>query len=472
MADGLAVPRSDGADAGRAVVAATLSELGALEQRLMITCARLQLESDHRAEVEALLEEPLDWRQIVQHARLHSVAPLLSHHLRDAPAGKIPDHARADLLRLHHRAAFQNRLYERENSALLEAFREASIPTLIPKGISIVEHVYGDLGLRPLIDLMFLVPAEKVTNVQRVLVGRGYLRDRPRPIHGLYRWACPQLIYKRRGSMHFAALVVWDLVSWPRLHRFDTERVWPRGRRATVSGQPTLVLSPEDLVLYLCQMADNHGHFNRVAGDELTPADLLFTEWTNNRLVRFTDLHEVIRYHAAELSWELLVQRARESHLDGAAFASLRLAGALLGSKVDGSVLEELRPNGTSSSPRRRVFASLIASGSREHGLSRSARIGRWWRTRRPYTQILLGRLLGWIEISFPDLDALRRIYGLGSRTAALAPYLVHAGRSLVRSPASYAGLRILRALGHGAAPVSSPTPIAKPKTRRDRHSR
>jgi hypothetical protein len=451
-------------------VAASLSELGGPERRLVITCARLELEQDRRAEVEALLEEHLDWCQIVQHARLHSVAPLLHHHLRDVPAGRIPDHARADLLRLHHRAAFQTRLYERENAALLEAFRDASIPTLVPKGISIVEHVYGDLGLRPLIDLMFLVPPEKVTDVKKVLVARGYLRDRPRPIHGLYRWSCPELIYKRGGAMHFAVLVVWDLVSWPRLHGFDTRHVWPRARQATVSGQPTLILSPEDLVLYLCQMADNHGHFNRVAGEELGPADLLFTDWTNNRLVRFTDLHEVIRCNAGETRWELLVQRARESHLNGAAWASLRLAATLLGTEIDASVLEELLPDGKPSSLRRRVFASLVASESREHGLSRCARIGRWWRSRRPYTQILLGRLLGWIEISFPDLDALRRVYGLRSRPAAWAPYAAHAGRSLLRSPASYVGLRVLRALGHGAAPASSWNP--SPETLEERPSR
>ncbi len=451
-------------------MAANLSELGEPERRLLIACARLELDSDHQAEVEALLEDPLDWQQIVQHARLHSVAPLLHRHLRDAPADKISDHARADLLRLYHRAAFQNRLYERENRALLEAFREASIPTLIPKGISIAEHIYGDLSLRPLIDLMFLVPAEKVTDVKKALVGRGYLRDRPRPIHGLYRWSCPQLIYKMHGAMHFAALVVWNLVNWPRLHGFDTGQVWLRARRATVSGQPTLVLSPEDLVLYLCQMADNHGHFNRVAGDELRAADLLFTDWTNNRLVRFTDLHEVIRHHAGELSWELLVQRAKESDLDGAAWASLRLAADLLGSEVDSSVLEELRPAGKSSSLRRRVFASLVASESPEHDLSRSARIGRWWRSKRPYTQILLGRLLGWIEISFPDREALRRLYGLRSRPAALVPYVAHAGRSLLRSPTSYVGLRVLHALGHGAAPASSSNPI--PRTREDRPSR
>jgi hypothetical protein len=61
-------------------VAASLSELGGPERRLVITCARLELEQDRRPELEPLLEEHLDWCQIVQHARLHSVAPLLHHH--------------------------------------------------------------------------------------------------------------------------------------------------------------------------------------------------------------------------------------------------------------------------------------------------------------------------------------------------------------------------------------------------------
>ena len=438
-------------------MAKNLSELGGAERQLLATCARLQLEANHRAKLEALLEERLDWQQIVQHARLHSVAPLLYHHLSRTPAEKIPDAARAGLLQLYHRAAYQNRLYEEENGALLEAFDQASIPTLIPKGISILERIYGDLSLRPLIDLMFLVPAEKVTDVKKVLVGRGYIRDRPRPIHGLYRWSCPQLIYKTHGAMHFAVLVVWNLVSWPRLHRFETGSVWLRARPTTVSRHQTLVLSPEDLVLYLCQMADNHGHFNRVATDEFGPSDLLFTDWTNNRLVRFTDLHEAIRHHAEELCWDLLVQRAKESDLDGAAYASLRLATAILGSEVDDSVLEELRPAGSRSSLRRRVFESLVASENEgPHHPARHGRIGLWWRSKRPYTQILFGRLLGWIEISLPSLEALRRTYGLRSRLTALVPYVAHASRSLVRSPASYLALWTLRRVGLGTAPASS----------------
>jgi len=437
-------------------VAKNLSQLGGAERQLLATCARVQLEAAHRAKLETLLQEQLDWQQIVQHARLHSVAPLLYRHLRRAPAEKIPDAARVGLLQLFHRAAYQNRLYEEENGALLEAFDQASIPTLVPKGISIAEGIYGDLSLRPLIDLMFLVPAEKVTDVKRVLAGRGYIGDRPRPIHGLYRWSCPQLIYKTHGAMHFAALVVWNLVNWPRLHRFDTGAVWLRARRATVSRYPSLVLCPEDLVLYLCQMADNHGHFNRVATDEIGPSDLLFTDWTNNRLVRFTDLHEAIRYHARELRWDLLVQRAKDSDLDGAAYASLRLAAEILGSEVDDSVLEELRPAGPRSSLRRRIFDSLVVSENAEPRHERGGQIGLWWRAKRPYTQILLGRLIGWAEISFPNREALHRYYGPTSHLTGLLRYVVHASRSLVRSPTSYLALWTLRMVGLGAAPVTS----------------
>ena len=435
-------------------MAKNLSRLGGEERQLLTTCARVTLEAAHRAKLETLLQEQLDWQQIVQHARLHSVAPLLYHHLRRVPAVKIPDAARVGLLQLYHRAAYQNRLYEEENGALLEAFDQASIPTLVPKGISIAEGIYGDLSLRPLIDLMFLVPAEKVTDVKRVLAGRGYIGDRPRPIHGLYRWSCPQLIYKTHGAMHFAALVVWNLVNWPRLHRFDTGAVWLRARRATVSRYPSLVLCPEDLVLYLCLMADNHGHFNRVATDEIGPSDLLFTDWTNNRLVRFTDLHEAIRYHARELRWDLLVRRAKESDLDGAAYASLRLAAAILGSEIDESVLEELRPAGPRCSLRRRVFDSLVVSEEPRH--ERGGQIGLWWRAKRPYTQILLGRLIGWSEISFPNREALHRYYGPTSHLTALLRYVAHASRSTVRSLTSYLALRTLRMVGLGAAPVAS----------------
>ncbi len=439
---------------------AKLSPLGDAERALLLACSRLRLGADHAAEASALLGRRLDWDQVVFYARLHSVAPLLRAHLKRLDGdGRVPPQAWEGLLRLSHRTAYQNRLYARENAALLESFEAAGIRTLIPKGLSLVERVYGDLGLRPLIDLMFMVPIDQLKDAEAVMEARGYAWKVPRPTQGFFRWSCPFALYRVRGEMHYSVLVLGNLITWPRLHWLDPVGVWRRARPAGVSGRTTLELSPEDLVLYLCVQADNHGFFNRCVPDRVDPVDLLFAEWSNNRLVRFVDLHEAIRHHSSVLDWGTMTTLAKESGLDGAAYASLRLTERLLGTGLDSFALETLKPEGSRHRLRGMVTAALLASSEDSGRATLRGRVGRWWKRRRPRTQLFLGRLLGWIEVSFPGLEAVGREYGMRGHTARLALYLLHAIRSVLRSVRSFASLWILRARRGSEIPLRGPRP-------------
>lgn len=434
-----------------------LGGLGPAERELLLACGRVELDSRAEARARGLIEGGLDWPQLVRYARLHSVAPLLYHHLKRLGAERaVPEDAWGRLLQLYHRAAYQNRLYARENAALLEAFDRAGIRTLVPKGMSILEHVYQDLALRPLIDLMFLIPESAEGETHRLLTERGYARDRPRPVHGIYRWCCPELIYKTRSEMHFAVLLVWSLVNWPRPHGLSIGPVWERARPARVSGRATRVLSPEDLILYLCLQADNHGFFNRIGVDRSDPRDLLFSEWTNNRLVRFTDLHGAVRHHEGDLRWDRFLELARTTGLERAAYASLSLTDRLFGAGLEEALLRELRPGPAGRGPRRWLLEGVLASIEAPGSAGLPVRMGRWWQGLRPRSQILFGRLLGWFEFVFPGRIALSRRYALEDGAWGVPWYAAHALLSMARSAVSWLGAwsvhltRWVRSAGRG----------------------
>jgi hypothetical protein len=393
--------------------------------------------------VRALLAEPLDWEAIAFYARLHSVGPLLHHHLSLVGEGiGVPRAARRALLALHQRAAYQNRIYDRENTVLIDSFRSAGVPFIVPKGLSIIERAYGGLALRPLIDLIFQVPHDDFEAAARVLAEHGYQREAVRPAHALFRWRFPQTFFKRKGGdLDMAVLLQEGLVTWPRAHDLSTERIFSEARIASLGGREVLLPSPVDQVIYLAIQADNHGYFNRAALDLVDPAELLFGTWSNNRLVRFTDLYEVIRSEGEAIDWDLLVDRARETLLEGAVHASLSLTAALLGPVTPPDTLARLQP---AARPRlRRWLAEGVALDGATRPTARLA--GSGWRWLSPPRQIRLAQLIGLGEYAFPTPATLRRLDDHRRSLPGPLRYVRHAGGVVARSAASLAGAALRR---------------------------
>jgi Uncharacterised nucleotidyltransferase len=407
-----------------------LPELGPNERRLLLTCARVELDSGHATAVGELVREPLDWDAIVSFAHLHSVASLVHRHLRDH-VDRVPVQARRRLLALAHRTAYQNRIFARESADLAADLQAVGLPVIVPKGVNVVELVYGDLGLRPLIDLLFLLPLAGFQPAAEVMLRRGYSEVQIRPPHAAYQWACPKRYYLKEDGFPLLVLHKAEMIDLPpRRHRFTSDRLWPHARFASVTGQKVLTLAPIDQVLYLCLQADNHGYLNRAALGEMDPAHLLFAEWSNNRLVRFTDINETIRHHRHELDWDRLVARARSCGVEDAAHASLLLTDRLLGRSVQPGVLEALSPG---HRPRLRRALLVAVAEPRAPRLAGGARAARWERLGQRRQKELF-RLIGFLEVAFPGLRAMRAEHREWSSPKLLGMLVLQAANTVSRS--------------------------------------
>ena len=412
--------------------------LGPRERQFLLSCGRLTLDAATRARAEQLLAEPLAWDAVLFHARLHSVASMLYHHI-DA-MGKwelVPEPSRLDLRRLYHRAGYQNHVFARENALLLRTFAEHGVPVIVQKGISLVERIYRKPALRPLIDLVFLTQQASTREAVAALRQLGYEERRLTPREMLYRWCCPQLYFVAERELTVAVLLQNDLVNWPRIHRFSSALLWGRAERTTLGGQTSLVLSPVDQLLYLCLQADNHGSFNRVALQTADSQDLLFTEWTNNRQIRFTDIFEVATRYRADIDWDLLVERAREGEIEEAVFTSLTLTNRLLGPVAEPDILGRLLVE-RRSRLRRWLYQAITYNGSGAQGKVRNA-VRQLWLDLPPRSQLHVGRVIGLIEFCFPEPALLRSRYGIPARALVPALYVLHATFGVLRSAHAYA---------------------------------
>jgi hypothetical protein len=405
-----------------------LPPLGPDERRLLLTCARVALIENETFELAAVLQRPLDWSAVLFFARLHSVTPLLHRHLRDRD--DVPREVRRELLMHYQRVGYQNRLFAREHARLVDAFQAADVRFLVPKGMSVVELLYGELASRPLLDLIYVVHPSDMRQATELLETQGYVPRPGRPIQALYRWSAPQFRYRRKAKdLSVLTLLQPTLVTWPRVHRFDSDRVWTDARWRRVGDREVLILSAADQLVYLCLQADNHGFLNRAAIGTVDPVDLLFATWSNNRLVRFVDIRESIRVDQGEIDWSEVIDRAREALLGDAVHAGLQLTNQLLGPSAPSEVIEALRPT---ARPRMRSWLLEGVAGNRFANPAQGF-VGSAWEAAGPRQQDL-ARLVGLAEMAVPAPKVLAAADDVEGNGSLVVRYAQHTGRVLLRS--------------------------------------
>jgi hypothetical protein len=173
--------------------------------------------------------------------------------------------------------------------------------------------------------------------------------------------------------------------------------------------------------------------------------ELAFATWSNNRMIRFTDIYESVRRHRAGLDWDLLVESARSAGLRGATRTALALTGFLLGATAPEAVLAELDgdPPGRL---RRWIAVSMVADLGADAASSPRRAFGKKLAALTPYGQVRLFRLVGLAELAFPGPAELRRRYDLRRSSAVAAVTVLRGCWSILRSFIAFASSTVARA--------------------------
>jgi hypothetical protein len=228
------------------------------------------------------------WRAAGALAECERLGPLM-HRLLSGHRIAPPD--REEQFRLAYRqSALRNRLLLRELAACLRACARAGIEVIVLKGAALAETLYGDIALRPMLDLDLLVRADDRAAVCRVLHQLGYVQTPASGRSGALDADSDLLFSKLAGATTHVDLH-WRLFDLPdhRGGRMDAEWLWCSAQEARIAGVTTLRLGAEAQVLHLA------GHLAMADGG---PGLL----WRN-------DLVTLLAHHAA-LDWEALIAGA------------------------------------------------------------------------------------------------------------------------------------------------------------------
>lgn len=205
------------------------------EAKLLVECLRGTLST-----------APLDtdWRALAELAENHAVLPLVYHALT-ACSAEAPDDYFRNAVR-NSRLSSEKLALELEH--LLANFARRRIEVIPLKGPVLAEKLYGDVTLRPCVDLDLLVPVGNYMRAEELLKNEGWAASAPADE------------YQRKFVREDLLVELHFGVASPRSFRFDVDGAWSRAQNSTFRGQPMKSLSDIDRALYLLLHGLKHGY--------------------------------------------------------------------------------------------------------------------------------------------------------------------------------------------------------------------
>jgi Uncharacterised nucleotidyltransferase len=293
------------------------------ERSLLCACAGAKLSANDLCRIAELARADLDWHQIARASYAHGIAPLIYHTLQQSDVIRLAPAAAAQTLRTsYYSNAARNSLVYEQLRNVLEAFREEKIQVIALKGAVLAETVYSNRALRPMSDIDLLVREIDLAQVETKLLDLGYRFDAStkerRRKHDYH------FVFTKSGDIKIE--IHWHLQRPVAPFRIDIDDLWKRAQSTTLAGAEAFALSPEDLLLHLCQ----HMHKHKLIGG-IRP---------------LYDIAHVAEYYKSAIDWAEFRARSDQWEISPYVYLALYLAKELLDARIPRSFLDGFEPAG------------------------------------------------------------------------------------------------------------------------------
>jgi hypothetical protein len=195
----------------------------------------------------------LPWAELAGLATNHGLGPLLYAAVETNAPVELPIQVRAELKRQYQLTATLNMLAMHDLEEILLCLNDTGIQTVLLKGAALLNDIYGNQALRPMVDLDILISFADLPLALESLTGIGYENPEPSPfvnVGGIY-WN--EVLLRDTGRTSAQLEVHWNLLDNPYYApRLEVPSLIQRAIPAKVGTQHALVLSPEDLLLHIC----------------------------------------------------------------------------------------------------------------------------------------------------------------------------------------------------------------------------
>lgn len=297
----------------------------ASEQRILLSCARMDNDPEPAGQRKDLLLGEIDWERLLRSARRHGLTPLLYRQVSGLAQGAVSEVVSEKLRRAHQENARRNLFLTGELLRIAGLLKAAGIPAIPLKGPVLAASLYGDLALREFSDLDILIPPREVSRAEGLLLSRGYRL--PLGLTGAQRAASRWFENHHPLAHQESGCVIelhWDLMPRSFHVPFDQKGFWNRAESFSLGGTELRTLSAEDTLLFLCVHGSKH-------------------LW--ERLGWVCDVAQLVRVRQ-QIRWDLVIRSAKETGAKRMLFLGLFLANDLLGARLPERVFREVTHDG------------------------------------------------------------------------------------------------------------------------------
>lgn len=332
------------------------------------------------------------WDEVVALALKQGVAPLLGQRLQQTPM-RVPSRVLQELNDEYLATALRNMQLYKELNRIVKTFQSANIDTVVLKGAHIAQVAYGNVGLRPMHDLDVLVKRADLARAEQQVEQLGYV---PHPDFPDREWAI-QNHYHFCYSLPQEETILelhWEIEVPNSPFKVNAVDLIGRSLPISLVGIPTRVLTPEDLVLYLCIQISYHHVFDYAA------------------LRSLFDVAQVIGAHASEFNWKVFGARAAEWQATRCIYLALLLAREVAGASVPDTVLETLVPRDFDPRLARWAMDRILTVEEEVADPALASTIsdgfGNVWTSRH-----WRGKMVAIIKTCFPSREKMAELYAL-----------------------------------------------------------
>ena len=276
---------------------------------------------------QPLTETPLDWTVVIQELRRHALLGLAYYRFQNGPNREYPPLAFKQLVKEALAvASIQMKLKVHSALRVFRELADAGVDFLLIKGLAVGHTVYPKPGLRLFGDVDIVARERDWTIIHQVLLNNGFVSQEgwPSPPPKLFEQNVVQELQYWNADEQLLVEVHFEDILYAGLVTRDAEGFWLRARTLDLQGVSVRVMSAEDQLVHLCA----HLHYDGV-----------------KRLNWFSDIAFIVRDHADELDWQMVLEIVRREEAQVPVYYALSYVGHALGVWPPEDVLAALRPD-------------------------------------------------------------------------------------------------------------------------------
>jgi hypothetical protein len=302
-------------------------------------------------------EHAPDWTRLVEKAQHEGVSAALFHNItKHRLEDLIPQESYRDFSNHYYTNLKRNLSIIGEMRNVLAALQDVAIPCIVLKGIALVERVYPNIAMRGMTDVDILVRKEDLFKTDDLLSSLGYTsRDgsATKAIHNPPGYLS-SLEYRTNDPSPLNLHVHWHPVntSVPATmfaEKIDINRLWENAVITAVADSEALMLSPEHMIIYLCEHALRVGH-------------------SFDRLILICDIFFSIKAFENTIDWNVVSEESRRFGLSRFVYFGLLIIKHYTALDIPNECIAKLRPPDISR--EEKYFLKLQLDNRRIRGSS------------------------------------------------------------------------------------------------------